>query len=330
MIFTVFCTTADPQAQWQAELLEYSWGRARQPGELVRLVATAPGAALPRHRLARVVPTLSWSPHPFNRDRYPPYDTAASVLEWLFTERVDGTVLLLGESSIFRSPIAREAERGTAHAMAWPGLPRGDGPFGLGPGFRFLDACCVDRSLALAAVKLPLLIHSSDLRRLAARWLEMMSIIRVETNVDARGPRDDADAIAYAIAAAEAGVAHTVVDFAIGTDASNGAEPIVAEFAARRAEGGDLAFLRPCPHPSVREGRILGQLFLEIPGRSDTLTLNASGAAIWGLCDGVRSLAEVNRDLEARFAMPAGSLRSDVAAAIERLEGIGALRLRPV
>lgn len=330
MIFTVFCTTADPQAQWQAELLEYSWGRARQPGELVRLVAAAPGDALPRHRLARVVPTLSWSPHPFNRDRYPPYDTAASVLEWLFTERVDGTVLLVGESAIFRLPIAREAERGTAHAMAWPGLPRGDGPFGLGPGFRFLDACCVDRSLALAAVKLPLLIHSSDLRRLAARWLEMMSIIRVETNVGARGPRDDADAIAYAIAAAEAGVAHTVVDFAIGNDASDGAEPIVAEFEARRAEGADLAFLRPCPHPGVREGRILGQLFLEIPGRSDTLTLNASGAAIWGLCDGVRSLAEVNRDLEARFAMPAGSLRGDVAAVIERLEGIGALRLRPV
>ena len=119
--------------------------------------------------------------------------------------------------------------------MAWPGLPRGDGPFGLGPGFRFLDACCVDRSLALPAVKLPLLIHSSDLRRIAARWLEMMSILRVETNVGRAGPRDDADAIAYAIAAAEAGVAHTVADFAIGTDASNGAEPIVAEFVARRA-----------------------------------------------------------------------------------------------
>jgi len=330
VIFTVFCTSADPQAQWQAELLEYSWGRARQPGELVRLVATAPGDALPRHRLARVVQTQRWSPHPFNRDPYPPYDTAASLLEWLFTERVDGTVLLLDERSILRAPSEREAEHGTAHATAWPGLPRGDGPFGLGPEFRFLDICCVDRSLALTAVKPPLLIHSSDLRRLAARWLEMMSIIRVETNVDARGPRDDADAIAYAIAAAEAGVAHTVADFAIGTDASEGAAPIVAEFAARRAEGTDLAFLRPCPHPGVREGRILGQLFLDIPGRSDTVSLNVSGAAIWSLCDGVRSLAEVNRDLEARFAMPAGSLRGDVDAVIKRLDGLGALRLRPV
>ena len=44
----------------------------------------------------------------------------------------------------------------------------------------------------------------------------------------------------------------------------------------------------------------------------------------------MRSLAEVNRDLEARFAVPPGSLRADVAAVIERLEGIGALRLRPV
>jgi len=330
VIFTVFCTTADPQAQRQAELLEYSWGRARQPGELVRLAATAPGDALPRHRLARVVATLSWSPHPFTGDPYPPYDIAASLLEWLFTERVDGTVLLVAENSIFRSPVAREAERGTAHAPGWPGLPRGNGPFGLGPDFRFLDVCCVDRSLTLAAVKLPLLIHSDDLRKLAARWLEMMGIIRAETNIDSRGPREDADAIAYAIAAAEAGVAHSVTDFDIGTEASDGAKAIVADFSARHAEGADLAFVRPCPHPGVREARMMGQLFLEIPGRSDTVTLNASGAAIWGLCDGVRSLAEVNRELEARFAMPAGSLRSDIATVIERLEGIGALRLRPV
>ena len=375
MIFTVFCTSAHPvdllaQAPWQAELLEYSWGHVRQPGELVRLVACRPGDTLPSDRLARVVRTTSWSSHPFTGDAFPPYDVAASLLEWLFTERIEGSVLLLAQGSIFRAPVTHEAVRGTAQAMAWDGLPGGDGPFGLGPAFKFLDLCCVDRTLTLPAVTLPLLIHSSDLRRIAPRWLEMMSIIRPETNVGTQGPREDADAIAYAIAAAEAGIVHTVTDFTVGTGAKTGTAPILdyrrpiasargktvwdagtwgggdvvaakhaapgigreflttlAEFAARRKEGADLAFMRPCRHPRVREAKILGQLFLDVPGRSDTVTVDASGAAIWECCDGTRSLAEIHRDVEARFAKPPGSLRDEIAAVIERLSNVGALRL---
>ena len=330
MIFTVFCTTADARAQERSELCEYTWGRARQPGELVRLVAAGPGEATPRHRLARVVRTLCWSPHPYNGDSYGAYDTPASLLEWLVTERVDGTVLLLEPGSVLLAPIVREATRGIAQATAWPGLPRGEGPFGLGPDFRFLDLCCVDRTLKLPAVRLPLLIHASDLRRIAARWLEMTSIIRCETAIGAQGPRDDAGFIAYAIAAAEAGVAHEASDLGVVAEAQASAAPIVAEFVARRNDGSDLAFLRPCRHPGVREGRLLGQMFLQIPGRADTVSLNESGAAIWELCDGARSLAEVNRDLEARFAVPTGSVRADLAAVVERLQGFGALRLRPV
>jgi hypothetical protein len=373
MIFTVFCTTAHAQAPWQAELLEYSWGHVRQSGELVRLVACGPDDTLPSDRLARVVRTTTWSPHPYTGDVYAPYDLAASLLEWLFTERIEGSVLLLAQNSLFRAPVTQEATPGTAQAMAWDGLPRGDGPFGLGPEFQFLDLCCVDRTLTLPAVTLPLLIHAGDLRRIAPRWLELMSIIRPETNTGPQGPREDADAIAYAIAAAEAGIVHTVREFAAGTSASSSAAPILdyrrpivsakgkpvwesqthdggdvieakraapgigreflttlAEFAARRKEGSDLAFLRPCRHPRVREARILGQLFLEIPGRSDTVSVNASGTAIWEACDGVRSLAEINRHLEARFEQPSGSLRDDIATVIERLSNVGALRLERV
>jgi hypothetical protein len=370
VIFTVFCTTAHPQAPWQAELLEYSWGHVRQPGELVRLVASNPEDRLPDDRLARVVRTTSWSPHPYTGDAYTPYDLAASLLEWLFTERIDGSILLLAQNNIFRAPVTREATRGTVQAMAWDGLPRGDGAFGLGSAFGFLDLCCVDRTLALPKVALPLLIHSSDLRRIAPRWLELMSIIRPETNTGPQGPRADADAIAYAIAAAEAGLVHELTEFAVGTNAPTSTAPILdyrrpiasasgkpmwgaetydggeviaakraapgigreflttlAEFAARRKQGADLAFLRPCRNQRVREARILGRLFLEIPGRSDTVSVNASGAAIWECCDGVRSLAEINGHLEARFAMAPGSLREDVDAVIQRLGNVGALTL---
>ena len=63
---------------------------------------------------------------------------------------------------------------------------------------------------------------------------------------------------------------------------------------------------------------------------SDTLSLNASGAYIWELCDGARSLAEITHDLEARFGMPPGSVHDDVRSVIDRLENVGALELKPV
>jgi hypothetical protein len=372
VIHTVFCSTAETELQWQAELLEYSWGHVRQPGELVRLVPSRPGAPAPRHRFARVVQTLAWSPHPYHGDAYPPYDKPASVLEWLFGERIDGTVLLVEPHCIFRSPIAAEVARGQARATAWPGLPRGDGPFGLGPGFAFLERFCVDRTLPLPAVALPLLIHSSDLRRFAARWLELMSIIRAETATSVGGPAPDADNVAYAIAAAEAGVRHSASDIGVGTDTAESAAPILdycrpiastrgdvlwepaagidrarvaperappgtgrefltalAAFVARRDEGSEHAFLRPCRRNGVREGRLLGSLFLDVPGRSDTVSLNATGAAIWECCDGKRSLAEIERELEARYEAAPGTLRADVQAAIARLESIGAIKLEP-
>jgi len=184
--------------------------------------------------------------------------------------------------------------------------------------------------------------------------------------------RPDADRIAYAIAAAEAGVRHTAAEMRIGTDSPDSAAPILdyrcpiaaangtvwamgtytpwdavepersppgmgreflallAAYVERHAKGVELAFVRPCRRKGVREGRILGSLFLEVPGRSDTVSLNASGAAIWDCCDGARSLAEINQALEARFEMPPGSLRADVQAVIQRLESIGAVRLAPV
>jgi len=98
----------------------------------------------------------------------------------------------------------------------------------------------------------------------------------------------------------------------------------------RRARGLDPTLLKPCRQKGVRAGKILGSLFLEIPGRPDTVSLNASGAAIWEVCDGTRSLAAINHELETRFEMPAGSLRADVEVVIKRLEDLGAVRLEPV
>jgi hypothetical protein len=371
MIYTVFSTTADAAMQWKAELLEYSWGRINQPGELVRLVAHAPQDRLPRHRLARVASTMSWSPHPYTGDSYAPYNTAAALLEWLFTERIDGTVLLVEPGCVFRAAVATEVGPGQAQGTAWRGLAHtGTGPFGLDPSLAFLDRFCVNRTLEIPRVTLPVLIHAGDLRRLAARWLELMSLIREEMAVSTGSRPDDAAEIAYAVAAAEAGVAHTIADLGGDTGASPSRVPLLEykrpiesengdiawderayqpwtavdpqgaaqgsarEFLAlleehitRRANGGDLAFLRPRRRPGVRVGRILDRILLEIPGRADTCSLNPSAAAIWELCDGARSLADVGRELEQRFQLAPGTLGADIQSVIDHLESVGALDL---
>ena len=62
MIFTVFCAPNDARMQRQAELLEFSWGSVRQPGELVRLTPSWSGEPAPQHRFARVVAANTFLP----------------------------------------------------------------------------------------------------------------------------------------------------------------------------------------------------------------------------------------------------------------------------
>lgn len=218
MIFTVFAAAPEPRNQWRAELVEYSWRRLRQPGELIRLVPMAPGQAAPSHLAARVVETLAWNPHPYTDDAYAGYELPAAVQEWLFRERVEGTVLLLGAAMVLQSAVTEEVTPGNVLATPWAEMPRGgDGPFGLNPELKFLECYCVNRDLPLAPARLPMLIHTSDLRRVAARWAELTAIIRAE-HKGVHGPLCDASRVAYTIAAAEYRLQHHLIDLGIGTD----------------------------------------------------------------------------------------------------------------
>ena len=218
MIFTVFAAAPVPADQWRAELVEYSWRRLHQPGELIRLAPMAPGQAAPCHLAGRVVETLAWNPHPYMDDEYVGYELPTAVLEWLFRERVEGTVLLLGPHMVLQRPVTEEVTPGKVLAAPWPGLPSGEGgPFGLNAELTFLERYCVNRDLPLAPAQLPILIHTSDLRKIAARWAELTAIVRAE-HVGPHGRRGDADRIAYAIAAAEYRLKHRLIDLGVGTD----------------------------------------------------------------------------------------------------------------
>lgn len=371
MIYTVFVAEPNPAIQWQCDLLEYAWGQAAQPGELVRLTPCGKDDALPQQHLARVVRTCAWSPHPYTGDVFPAYNQAAALFEWLHGEPVDGTVLLLELDSVIRAPITREVSPGQALGTPWPELQQNShGPFGLRSEFAFLEQFCVNRALVAPAVTVPVVLHTDDLRKLLARWLELMGIMRCELGTGTAAAQ--AERFSFAVASAEAHLHYIPTDLALATEADSADAPILcygqpvcssdgevvwdkrdyrpwhlvtAERAAgwagrvfldlingyseRYQSGGDLAFLSAHRRPGVREGKARDQTILEIPGRADTLALNASAAAIWSLCDGTRSLARVVSQLEQRHQLPPGHLAGDVLAITSRLTEVGALELRP-
>jgi hypothetical protein len=240
MIFTVFSAAPDPATEWQAELLEYSWRRVGQPGELIRLAPRRSGQASPR-LTGRVVETLAWNPHPYTDDTYTGYDTPAAVLEWLFRENPVGTVLLLAPHTVLQREVTQEVSPGKALATAWPDMPLGDGgPFGLTESFKLLECYCVNRELPLAPVRLPLLIHTSDLRKIAARWLELTSIIRAEA-VGVHGKFRFADRLAYAVAAAEYRVTHSLAELCCDTGSDKDL-PIIDYSQPVEAKNGEIVW----------------------------------------------------------------------------------------
>ncbi len=214
MIITVFVTTADARDQWRAELLEHTWMQAGQPGELVRLVACPADTALPMHSMARVVRTMPYCPHPYLNDDFHGYNQPAALLEWLFREQVDATLLILDVDTLMLEPVREEVSPGAAIGNPWRDWPKGDGPFGLSKDFQNLQAFCINRELKPARLRFPALIHSSDLKKMAARWLELTALIRCEVNCVA-GKIHEAHQVAYAIAAAEYRIPHKLRKLAV-------------------------------------------------------------------------------------------------------------------
>jgi len=242
VIITVFCTSNSERENWQSDLLEWSWHRAGQPGELVRLVACGPEDSLPEHALARVVRTHRWNPHPYTGDDYPYYDLPASLLEWLLDERPEATILLVGPRTLFQSTLDEEASPGRAVGNAWSELPvGGTGPFGLAAPYEPLISYCVNRSLPLTGTQLPMLIKASDLKKIAARWIELTGMIRSDIQLpDTRSA--DASRIACAIASAEYRVGYEVRELAAGSGDAEPAAPLIAYDEPVRSPSGEVVW----------------------------------------------------------------------------------------
>jgi hypothetical protein len=222
MFYTVFSTNRSPYMQWQSDLLEYSWKRVAQEGALIRLVATDDPQNLPTQKYAHCVATRLWDIHPDTGDAYPAYNKPASLLEWLYRDRPDGTVLLLDPDCVFRQPVMQRVALGFPASQTWIdftiGRASAENPFGFGAGFYFLNDHCARPDLNTAAVMIPTLIHTSDLRKMCARWLELCGIIRQNFRNAKGEPIWESDMYAYLAACAEYGLQHAPISLGVCTN----------------------------------------------------------------------------------------------------------------
>lgn len=192
MIYTVVCTDINDYVNWQCELLEYSWSRINQPGELIRLVACDDAAELPEHRHASVYRTRPSNVHPISGDVYVCYNRLFSLQQWLEREDVQGTILIVDSDVVFRSPIKTIAASGEPIAQPWV-------DYGVSSEFRLaIENASADVNVdALQQVTWPALIDAQDLRSLLPRWIEATVSIREQIK------RQESDMFGFLAAAQE-------------------------------------------------------------------------------------------------------------------------------
>lgn len=182
-MYSVVCTDVNDYVNWQCELLAYSWARAGQRGELLRLVCAPPNVQPPPNRHTRVVRIDPGE----STGGYLPLQRLFSLRAWLENERPEGTVLILDPDCVFRGAVSIEAAPGAPAAQHW-----------------------VDYKPAPAsqAATWPALIHTTDLALLLPRWIAFTRAIHASTN------RWESDMSAFVSAAAAAGLRFSIEQLA--------------------------------------------------------------------------------------------------------------------
>jgi hypothetical protein len=83
--------------------------------------------------------------------------------------------------------------------------------------------------------------------------------------------------------------------------------------------------------PRRREGieahSVLDELVLYVPGQELGVSLNPSARAVWELCDGQRTLAEISQELGQDVGCPGDDLLADVEAAVRQLSELGLVEM---
>ena len=82
---------------------------------------------------------------------------------------------------------------------------------------------------------------------------------------------------------------------------------------------------RPTPREGVSAYPLDDELVLYDPDAAQAYVLNVTGARIWALCDGSRSIAQVARALASTYQVAYRSARADVREFVDALDKAGLL-----
>jgi len=83
----------------------------------------------------------------------------------------------------------------------------------------------------------------------------------------------------------------------------------------------------PTKAPDRRVERLGQEVLLYCAGTAQTVYLNETAALVWELCDGTRTVEQIENLLLGAYPEAAGRIPTEVAQALRKLDESGALRL---
>ncbi len=83
---------------------------------------------------------------------------------------------------------------------------------------------------------------------------------------------------------------------------------------------------RPFPTPGYHIEALDGELLLFNPASDQILQTNQSGALVWQLCDGRRTVADITAVLAAAYPAAAAAITADVPDILAAFASHGAIR----
>jgi hypothetical protein len=84
---------------------------------------------------------------------------------------------------------------------------------------------------------------------------------------------------------------------------------------------------RPRRLDNLKVYSLWDEMVIYAPNQEKTFSLNPSAKAIWDLCDGKQTIAEISQSLGQYFDSSVKQLQDDVATTVLQLNGFGLLEL---
>lgn len=210
---------------WQAEFLQYTYARAGMKDKLTALVSNSSGPL--RGFTCSAIPVSTYT-HCTGSSPYPPLNKPGAIAEWAKREsQSNELVLIVDPDSAFIGPIREPAHLPRGEACAQPhDYLSADLPSSR----TVLQRHCSGKLHAgVQPVGIYILINRADLAVLAPRWLQKALEIKSDATCRQALPDDGwiSEMWAYAIAAAELGIRHRLVNYAQPTGSNTLTAPII-------------------------------------------------------------------------------------------------------